>query len=82
MCVFFQVGKIIMEGAARSNLKRVTLELGGKSPNVIYKDADREFNTFKSRETPVLDSLVYIFFNLFIQNNLKRKTLGQKVAQV
>ena len=35
-----------MEGAARSNLKRVTLELGGKSPNVIYKDADRKFNTF------------------------------------
>ena len=34
-----------MEGAARSNLKRVTLELGGKSPNVIYKDADRKFYT-------------------------------------
>ena len=32
-----------MEGAARSNLKRVTLELGGKSPNVIYKDADCKF---------------------------------------
>ena len=29
------VGKIIMKGAADSNLKRVSLELGGKSPLVI-----------------------------------------------
>ena len=29
-----------MEAAAKSNLKRITLELGGKSPNVIYKDVD------------------------------------------
>lgn len=35
-----EVGKIVMEGAASSNLKRVTLELGGKSPNIIFKDAD------------------------------------------
>jgi aldehyde dehydrogenase (NAD+) len=29
-----------MEAAARSNLKRVTLELGGKSPNIVFADAD------------------------------------------
>ncbi|KLO16563.1 NAD-dependent aldehyde dehydrogenase [Schizopora paradoxa] len=34
------VGRIIMECAAKSNLKNVTLELGGKSPNVIFDDAD------------------------------------------
>ena len=33
-------GQIIMEAAARSNLKRVSLELGGKSPNIIFADAD------------------------------------------
>src|SRR5437588_12267227 len=33
-------GQIIMEAAAKSNLKRVTLELGGKSPNVVFADAD------------------------------------------
>ncbi len=33
-------GKIIMEAAAKSNLKRVSLELGGKSPNVVFADAD------------------------------------------
>ncbi len=35
-----EVGRLIMEAAARSNLKRVTLELGGKSPNIIFADAD------------------------------------------
>ena len=38
-----QVGKLIMKSAADSNLKRVTLELGGKSPVVIFKDADRMY---------------------------------------
>jgi aldehyde dehydrogenase (NAD+) len=36
----YTTGQIIMEAAAKSNLKRVTLELGGKSPNVIFADAD------------------------------------------
>src|SRR5213594_2701636 len=35
-----EVGKLIMMAAARSNLKRVTLELGGKSPNIIFADSD------------------------------------------
>jgi acyl-CoA reductase-like NAD-dependent aldehyde dehydrogenase len=35
-----EVGRKIMESAARSNLKRISLELGGKSPNVIFADAD------------------------------------------
>jgi phenylacetaldehyde dehydrogenase len=34
-----EVGKMIVEAAA-GNLKKVTLELGGKSPNVVYADAD------------------------------------------
>ncbi|XP_076681051.1 aldehyde dehydrogenase [Andrena cerasifolii] len=35
-----EVGKLIKQGAAMGNLKRTTLELGGKSPNIIFKDAD------------------------------------------
>jgi aldehyde dehydrogenase (NAD+) len=35
-----EVGRLIMEAAARSNLKRTTLELGGKSPNIIFEDSD------------------------------------------
>ena len=34
-----EVGKLIVKAAA-GNLKKVSLELGGKSPNVIFKDAD------------------------------------------
>lgn len=34
-----EVGKMIMERASKT-LKRVTLELGGKSPNIILPDAD------------------------------------------
>jgi aldehyde dehydrogenase (NAD+) len=33
-------GQIVMTAAAQSNLKRVSLELGGKSPNVVFADAD------------------------------------------
>jgi aldehyde dehydrogenase (NAD+) len=33
-------GKRIMKNAAESNLKKVTLELGGKSPNIVFNDAD------------------------------------------
>ncbi|KAG6916526.1 hypothetical protein DXG01_006467 [Tephrocybe rancida] len=36
------VGRKVMESAAKSNLKQVTLELGGKSPNIIFDDADLE----------------------------------------
>ncbi|CAO1425288.1 unnamed protein product [Diamesa hyperborea] len=35
-----EVGRLIMEAAAKSNLKKVSLELGGKSPLVIFDDAD------------------------------------------
>ncbi|KAJ8881841.1 hypothetical protein PR048_018327, partial [Dryococelus australis] len=38
--IMFQVGRIIAEAAAKSNLKRVSLELGGKSPVVVFSDAD------------------------------------------
>ncbi len=36
-----EVGRSVMEGAA-ATIKRVTLELGGKSANVIFADADLE----------------------------------------
>ena len=34
-----EVGKLIVQAAA-GNLKKVSLELGGKSPNVVFTDAD------------------------------------------
>ena len=40
----WQVGKLIQQAAGRSNLKNVTLELGGKSPQVILSDADSKLH--------------------------------------
>ncbi|OHV32749.1 betaine-aldehyde dehydrogenase, partial [Parafrankia soli] len=36
-----EVGKKIVD-VARGNLKKISLELGGKSPNIVYADADIE----------------------------------------
>ncbi len=49
-----EVGKLIVQ-AASGNLKKVTLELGGKSPNVVYGDADME--------TAIPGAANAIFFN-------------------
>ncbi len=35
-----EVGHLVMKAAAETNLKRVTLELGGKSPNIVFADAN------------------------------------------
>ncbi|KAG8440733.1 hypothetical protein GDO86_006465 [Hymenochirus boettgeri] len=37
-----EVGKLIKEAASKSNLKRVTLELGGKNPCIVFADSDLE----------------------------------------
>jgi aldehyde dehydrogenase (NAD+) len=50
-----EVGKLILAAAARSNLKRVTLELGGKSPNIVFADANLD--------AAVEGSHVGLFFN-------------------
>ena len=44
-----------MEASARSNLKTVSLELGGKSPLIIFDDADVDMAVELSR--------LAIFFN-------------------
>jgi len=35
-----EIGHLILKASAESNLKKVTLELGGKSPNIVFADAD------------------------------------------
>src|SRR5271156_523413 len=35
-----EVGKLIVQAAGATNLKKLPLELGGKSPNIVFDDAD------------------------------------------
>ena len=49
-----EVGRLIVHAAA-GNLKKVSLELGGKSPNVVFKDSDVD--------TAIAGSASAIFFN-------------------
>src|ERR1700675_1327274 len=49
-----EVGKLVVQAAA-GNLKKVSLELGGKSPNIVFADADLE--------TAIPGAANAIFFN-------------------
>ena len=49
-----EVGKLIVQAAA-GNLKKVSLELGGKSPNIVFADADLE--------VAIAGAAAAIFFN-------------------
>jgi aldehyde dehydrogenase (NAD+)/phenylacetaldehyde dehydrogenase len=49
-----EVGKIILQASA-GNLKKVSLELGGKAPNIIFPDADLD--------QAVPTSMMGVFFN-------------------
>ena len=53
-----QVGKIIGVECAKQ-VKRTTLELGGKSPNIVFADCDREYSTFFSDQYIHPISLVF-----------------------
>jgi len=76
-----EVGKIIMRDAA-STMKRVTLELGGKSPNIVFDDCDLP--------AAVAGSHFGLYFNqgqcccagsrLFVQEKIHDKFVDQIVS--
>lgn len=80
-------GRKIMEAAAKSNLKKVTLELGGKSPVVVFDSVDIE-------KTANWVCMAILFNHgqdccagsrLFVQDTIKDKflaTLKKKVEQI
>jgi aldehyde dehydrogenase (NAD+) len=80
----WKTGQIIMKAAA-GTLKRISLELGGKSPNIVFDDADFEQAIKGARNG--------IFFNqgevccagtrLFIQSGIKKDFVAElaKIAK-
>lgn len=76
-----EVGKKILRASA-DNLKKITLELGGKSPNIIFPDADLKY--------AVRGAINAIFFNqgqvctagsrLFVQNTVYDQVLDGLTA--
>jgi len=78
-----EVGKIVMSAAANSNMKRVSLELGGKSPNVVFADADLD--------AAVEGAYFGLFFNqgqcccagsrLFVEEKIHKEFVGRLVEK-
>ncbi|KAH7855620.1 hypothetical protein Vadar_026800 [Vaccinium darrowii] len=70
-----EVGRLILQAAATSNLKAVTLELGGKSPLIIFDDADVDQaaelallgNLFNKGEICVAASRVFVQEGIYDQ---------------
>lgn len=79
-----EVGRKIMTASASSNLKKLSLELGGKSPFIIFEDADIE--------KAVDSACLTIFYNqgqtctagsrLFVQNSIKQSVINQVQEKV
>jgi betaine-aldehyde dehydrogenase len=74
-----ETGRAVLKGVAESNLKKVSLELGGKSPNIFFSDADIEAATD--------GALFGIFINqgevcsagsrILVQQDLAKKLIGR-----
>jgi len=81
-----EVGRLVLQAAA-GNLKKVSLELGGKSPNVVFADADLD--------SAIAGAASAIFFNhgqcccagsrLFVENKIFDKVVegvAEKASQI
>jgi aldehyde dehydrogenase (NAD+) len=76
------VGKEIVRGAA-DTLKRVTLELGGKSPNIVFADADVD-NAVKGAINGIFygkGEVCNAGSRLFLENKLKDEFTEKLVAR-
>ncbi|GMM33518.1 hypothetical protein DASC09_008430 [Saccharomycopsis crataegensis] len=77
-------GKRILQNAADTNLKKVTLELGGKSPNIVFEDCDIE--------STVKNIIFSIYVNagqvccagsrLFVQEGIKDKLVDKSIQAI
>ncbi|KAK8930717.1 Aldehyde dehydrogenase family 2 member C4 [Platanthera zijinensis] len=83
-----EVGRLVMEAAAKSNLKQVSLELGGKSPVIIFDDADVDMavsiahmaNFFNKGEFCVAGSRIYVHENIYDEFLKKSVEMAKSTA--
>lgn len=78
-----EIGRLVMQMAAESNLKKVSLELGGKAPHIVFADSNLE--------AAVQGAIRGIFFNqgevccagsrLFVEEKVKEPFLAQLKQQ-
>ncbi|XP_049617677.1 mitochondrial 10-formyltetrahydrofolate dehydrogenase isoform X2 [Syngnathus scovelli] len=78
------IGKQIMKSCALSNLKKVSLELGGKSPLIIFSDCDMD--------KAVRMGMSSVYFNkgenciaagrLFVEESIHDEFIGRVVAEL
>ncbi|XP_077428645.1 cytosolic 10-formyltetrahydrofolate dehydrogenase [Vanacampus margaritifer] len=79
-----EIGKHIMKSCAISNVKKISLELGGKSPLIIFGDCDMD--------KAVRMGMSSVFFNkgenciaagrLFVENNIHDKFVKKVVEEI
>ena len=88
-------GREILRGVASSNLKKVSLELGGKSPNVFFADADLDaatdgalFGVFINQgevcsagSRVLIQQSIYDRFLDLMKEKTQRVTLGDPMAR-
>ncbi|WP_118180273.1 aldehyde dehydrogenase [Paraburkholderia phosphatilytica] len=86
-CIAFtgsaNVGKLIMQYAGQSNLKRVWLELGGKSPNIVMPDCpdlDRAANAAASAIFYNMGEMCTAGSRLLVHRDIKDAFLERLVA--
>ena len=80
-----EVGKLIVQAAA-GNLKKVSLELGGKSPNIVFADADMKATIpgaasaifFNHGQCCCAGSRLYVEQSIFDQVVRRRCRAGQE----
>lgn len=66
-------GRMVSIAAAKSNLKKVTLELGGKSPAIIFDDADIENAVLHSSDSFLRNSgqICFAASRVLVQDGIK-----------
>jgi gamma-glutamyl-gamma-aminobutyraldehyde dehydrogenase len=77
------VGRRLMEYSAQSNLKRVYLELGGKSPNIIFADAANLDRVAKETAASIFRNAGQVCVagsRVVVQNSIKDKLI-EKVLE-